>query len=362
MKCPHCNREGMTTSECLEQTIGKPFMVSISPIKPPSELLDAEGLMAEGYKAMAEGHREFAERVFPIAHEVIDIPLDMLMDIRKGRKMDREELKELTRYCLLEDRNQILAELDRLWGMETLCANALQDAAELTASDEVKFKTIMNDECAVCHRQVLLPSEICRKYQIQNCHVCDDFSCCDNENPLKDKAEALERIVMAYHISEGRLLDKSILCDCIVSNAVQDYLDSTSTSSGQAQQKPGQGECYDPCCMCHVVEKPKDEMLDDGFGMECSPYCPDCGRKSMSIVRPGKFQCAVCDRTEEEYPPLQRKSDEDVLRGILRRPLKGTSVYQVKSPSYTKQYVMGNDDADERITEILEHFQLKEGE
>jgi hypothetical protein len=36
------------------------------------------------------------------------------------------------------------------------------------------------------------------------------------------------------------------------------------------------------------------ETIEDGFGAMCSIRCPQCGLKSMQVVRPGKFQCAFC--------------------------------------------------------------------
>ena len=34
--------------------------------------------------------------------------------------------------------------------------------------------------------------------------------------------------------------------------------------------------------------------LDDGFGNCFSPYCPECKKKTMVIIRPGKVQCGNC--------------------------------------------------------------------
>ena len=36
------------------------------------------------------------------------------------------------------------------------------------------------------------------------------------------------------------------------------------------------------------------ETVEDGFGSEWSAWCPECGRKSMQVVRPGKIQCPYC--------------------------------------------------------------------
>lgn len=43
------------------------------------------------------------------------------------------------------------------------------------------------------------------------------------------------------------------------------------------------------------IKAEKEQVfLDDGFGNRCSIICPECGRPTMQIVRPGKFQCAEC--------------------------------------------------------------------
>lgn len=36
------------------------------------------------------------------------------------------------------------------------------------------------------------------------------------------------------------------------------------------------------------------ETISDGFGSEWSRICPECGRSSMVVVRPGKCQCNNC--------------------------------------------------------------------
>ena len=37
-----------------------------------------------------------------------------------------------------------------------------------------------------------------------------------------------------------------------------------------------------------------ENIIDDGFGCTWSKTCPNCGRKSMEVVRPGKAQCTHC--------------------------------------------------------------------
>jgi hypothetical protein len=49
------------------------------------------------------------------------------------------------------------------------------------------------------------------------------------------------------------------------------------------------------CPKCLNLKEPRDSSrIDDGFGSEWSAWCPECGKKSMSIVRPGKVQCNNC--------------------------------------------------------------------
>ena len=49
------------------------------------------------------------------------------------------------------------------------------------------------------------------------------------------------------------------------------------------------------CEKCMGLIEPKDDStIEDGFGSCWSAWCPSCGNKSMSIVRPGKVQCNHC--------------------------------------------------------------------
>ena len=34
--------------------------------------------------------------------------------------------------------------------------------------------------------------------------------------------------------------------------------------------------------------------ISDGFGSEWSIICPECGRDTMQVVRPGNAQCSEC--------------------------------------------------------------------
>jgi hypothetical protein len=39
----------------------------------------------------------------------------------------------------------------------------------------------------------------------------------------------------------------------------------------------------------------KDEIIEDGFGSAWSAWCPECKKKAMFVVRPGKVQCGNCE-------------------------------------------------------------------
>ncbi len=38
----------------------------------------------------------------------------------------------------------------------------------------------------------------------------------------------------------------------------------------------------------------KKEIVEDGHGAMWSAHCPECGEKTMHVVRPGKVQCGNC--------------------------------------------------------------------
>lgn len=44
----------------------------------------------------------------------------------------------------------------------------------------------------------------------------------------------------------------------------------------------------------NIAASSGNDIIDDGFGNICSAWCPTCKRKSMQVVRPGKFQCGYC--------------------------------------------------------------------
>ena len=37
------------------------------------------------------------------------------------------------------------------------------------------------------------------------------------------------------------------------------------------------------------------DEISDGFGSTISAKCPACGYKALQVVRPGKFQCGLCN-------------------------------------------------------------------
>ena len=42
-------------------------------------------------------------------------------------------------------------------------------------------------------------------------------------------------------------------------------------------------------------EATMDDTCDDGFGSVIDRKCCMCGFKTMQVVRPGKFQCGLCN-------------------------------------------------------------------
>jgi len=46
-------------------------------------------------------------------------------------------------------------------------------------------------------QQSLSPSEICSRYHLQNCHVCNRMDCCDNTSPARERIGELEKLIKA---------------------------------------------------------------------------------------------------------------------------------------------------------------------
>jgi len=44
----------------------------------------------------------------------------------------------------------------------------------------------------------------------------------------------------------------------------------------------------------HKYEKDNTETIEDGFGSTWGAWCPECHKKTMVVVRPGKVQCNHC--------------------------------------------------------------------
>lgn len=43
-----------------------------------------------------------------------------------------------------------------------------------------------------------------------------------------------------------------------------------------------------------IIVENDDDTIEDGFGSAWSAVCPECGLRTMSVVRPGKVQCNYC--------------------------------------------------------------------
>ena len=49
----------------------------------------------------------------------------------------------------------------------------------------------------------------------------------------------------------------------------------------------------DDCPLPDFIKNDKD-VIEDGFGNAWSAYCPECGQRTMQVIRPGKCQCSEC--------------------------------------------------------------------
>lgn len=58
-----------------------------------------------------------------------------------------------------------------------------------------------------------------------------------------------------------------------------------------------------PCLACEIdrlksqlaaMKALDPDTISDGFGLTCSVVCPQCGKRTMEVVRPGKVQCSNC--------------------------------------------------------------------
>lgn len=64
----------------------------------------------------------------------------------------------------------------------------------------------------------------------------------------------------------------------------------------RCEERKQSGHDPQPEDWCNGFKKggQKIERIDDGFGCTWSKTCPNCGGKSMEVVRPGKAQCSIC--------------------------------------------------------------------
>jgi hypothetical protein len=60
------------------------------------------------------------------------------------------------------------------------------------------------------------PVERCKIYNIQDCHMCPDFDCNDNKNPMKRLRPALEYACSRCGINSAATCDK-----CAVSHILK---------------------------------------------------------------------------------------------------------------------------------------------
>ena len=85
-------------------------------------------------------------------------------------------------------------------------------------------------------------------------------------------AKFIEWLVHNYHDRDGEMVNRWLI---ETETHVLDYL-----TTKQAFK--------------HWKKINKPDIIEDGFGSAWSIKCPECGRKSMQVVRPGKVQCKHC--------------------------------------------------------------------
>jgi len=82
--------------------------------------------------------------------------------------------------------------------------------------------------------------------------------------------------------------------------ALQDFIEDLDIETVKEypfwNEKIGDIICY--CILLDALIQEriqlKENIIEDGFGSAISKTCPMCGKDSMQVVRPGKFQCQYC--------------------------------------------------------------------
>jgi len=84
---------------------------------------------------------------------------------------------------------------------------------------------------------------------------------------------------------------------------------ATFTPCGLPNILVGESFCYCKKCLPKVIKilrgrgsnyyiteiiRGNTNVIEDGFGNAWSASCPECGKKTMFVVRPGKVQCSNC--------------------------------------------------------------------
>lgn len=46
-----------------------------------------------------------------------------------------------------------------------------------------------------------------------------------------------------------------------------------------------------------LADTPSKDTIEDGFGSVWSAWCPECGKRTMNVVRPGQVQCSNCGQS-----------------------------------------------------------------
>jgi len=124
-------------------------------------------------------------------------------------ELEREILRKSVKEWASKDKEKIDALEARITELEaaakTECDRQKEQITELYSRED-KLKTELTEERLKTFAP-LLPSEMCSKHHVQNCHICDRLDCGDNTSEAKKRIAELEA-------ESTKLKEENILARC----------------------------------------------------------------------------------------------------------------------------------------------------
>lgn len=121
---------------------------------------------------------------------------------------DFEQWKPDAEYKIKEENKQLS---ERIAELESESTQAKSELAALK-EENAQLKTSLDNDVAHWKRAAeqariqqfapMLPSEMCNKHHVQNCHCCDNLKCGDNASEAKKRIEVLEADLEAIKESQ----------------------------------------------------------------------------------------------------------------------------------------------------------------